>query len=118
VRRIYVDSKTFDSVIKLSASRTGRRRLFQAAAAVGIGGLLTRGGVEEVLAKCKEPREQCNSNGECQCKDGNFICGRLSRKCNKSGDRCCGTSRADCKANCDCCKGFSCNRNGKCSQNA
>jgi hypothetical protein len=37
-----MDNKTFDSLLKLSATSTGRRRLFQAAAAVGVGGLLTR----------------------------------------------------------------------------
>jgi len=118
VRRIYVDSKTFDSVIKLGASRTGRRRLLQAATAVGIGGLLTRGGVSEVVAACTGLRKKCQTNSECQCRDNNVICDRLSRRCDRSGDRCCGTSRAQCKADCDCCKGFSCNDNGRCSQNA
>ncbi len=39
-----MDGKTFDSLLKLSATRTGRRRLLQAASAAGIGSLLTRGG--------------------------------------------------------------------------
>jgi hypothetical protein len=112
-----VADKTFDSLVKLNSTSTGRRRLFQAGAAVGIGGLLTRGGVAEVLAACQGLRKRCSTNSECQCKDNNIICGRLARRCNRKGDRCCGTSRADCKADCDCCKGFSCNSNGRCSQN-
>lgn len=111
-----MDGKTFDSIVQLGTSRTGRRRLFQAATAVGIGGLLTRGGVQEVLADCQGLRKKCKRNSECSCKDPNVICGRLPKKCNRSGDRCCGTSRADCRSNCDCCKGFICNNNGRCTQ--
>ena len=111
-----MDSKTFDSLLRLSATRTGRRRLFQAGAAAGIGGLLTQGGVDEVLAACQPVRHKCDTNGECSCNDPNRICDRLPRKCKRSGDRCCGTSKASCKANCDCCKGFVCNDNGKCTQ--
>lgn len=40
-----MDGTTFDSLTKLTATSTGRRRLVQAAAAAGIGGFLSRGGV-------------------------------------------------------------------------
>ena len=110
-----MDGKTFDSIVQLGTSRTGRRRLLQSAAAVGIGGLLTRGGVEEVLADCQGRRKKCDRNSECNCNDANVICDRLARRCDKRGDRCCGTSKASCRADCDCCKGFECNR-GNCKQ--
>jgi hypothetical protein len=116
IRRNGMDSRTFDSLLRLSATRTGRRRLFQAGAAVGVGGLLTRAGMEEVVAACQSRRHKCSRNDECSCKDSNVICDRLPNKCNRSGDRCCGTSKASCKANCDCCKGFVCNDSGKCTQ--
>lgn len=110
-----MDGKTFDSIVQLSTSRTGRRRLLQAAGAVGIGGLLTRGGVEEVLADCQGRRRKCDNNNQCNCKDRNVICDKLPRKCDKSGQRCCGTSQASCQKDCDCCKGFECHR-GQCRQ--
>jgi hypothetical protein len=111
-----MDGKTFDSIVQLGASRTGRRRLLQSAAAVGLGGLLTRGGVKEVLADCQGRRKPCDGNGECNCRDKNVVCEKLPRDCkNRSGKRCCGTSKADCKADCDCCKGFQCKR-GQCKQ--
>jgi hypothetical protein len=110
-----MDKKGFDSLVRCATTTTGRRRLFQAAAAVGVGGLLTRAGMGEVLAACQSRRQQCSRNSDCNCRDNNVICDRLPSKCNRSGDRCCGTSRAGCSADCDCCRGFRCNSNGRCT---
>jgi hypothetical protein len=113
-RRNCMDSKTFDSLLKLTATRTGRRRLFQAAAA-GVGGLLT-GGVAEARSRfgaqaCQRRGSTCDRNRQCKCKDeSNVICDPLSRGC-ESGDRCCGVKGATCDRDCDCCKGYQCNRN-------
>jgi hypothetical protein len=113
-----MDDKTFDSLLRLSATRTGRRRLLQAASAAGIGGLLTRGGAaaQDVIAQaCQNRQTKCNRNRQCQCKRGekfeNVICDPLSNKCNKNGDRCCGVKGATCDKDCDCCKGYQCNKN-------
>jgi hypothetical protein len=107
-----MDDNTFDSLLKLTASRTGRRRLFQAAAAAGVGTLLTRGGVDAVTAEaCQGRGSKCNRNRNCRCKDeSNVICDPLARGC-QSGDRCCGVKDATCKKDCDCCKGYQCNKN-------
>ena len=117
-RRTRMDGKTFDSLLKLTASRTGRRRLFQAAAAAGVGGLLTRGvaGAQDVVAEaCQRRQSKCNRNRNCQCNKGrqfeNVTCDRLPNKCDRNGDRCCGVRRAACDRDCDCCKGYRCNRN-------
>ncbi len=110
-----MDNKTFDSLLKLSATRTGRRRLFQAAATVGVGGLLTRGvagAADDVnTLACQNRGSKCNRNRNCRCKDeSNVICDPLARGC-RSGDRCCGVKDATCDKDCDCCKGYQCNRN-------
>jgi hypothetical protein len=110
-----MDDKTFDSLLKLSATSTGRRRLFQAAAAVGVGGLLTRGvagAADDVNSlACQNLGTKCDRNRQCQCKDReNVICDPLARGC-RSGDRCCGVKGASCDKDCDCCKGYQCNRN-------
>jgi hypothetical protein len=109
-----VDDKTFDSLLKLSATSTGRRRLFQAAAAVGVGGLLTRGvaGAQDVITEaCQRRGSKCTRNRKCRCKgESNVICDPLSRGC-QSGQRCCGVKGATCGKDCDCCKGYQCNRN-------
>jgi hypothetical protein len=119
-RRHRMDDKTFDSLLKLSATRTGRRRLLQAASAAGIGGLLTRGGAtaQDVIAQaCQNRQTKCNRNRQCQCKRGaefeNVICDRLTKRCNRnrSGDRCCGVAKATCDNDCDCCRGYQCNKN-------
>ena len=110
-----MDNKTFDSLLKLSATSTGRRRLFQAAAAVGVGSLFTRGiaataGDVNDLA-CQRRGSKCNRNRNCDCKSwSNVICDPLARGC-KTGDRCCGVKDATCDRDCDCCKGYQCNRN-------
>ena len=75
--------ENIDSLLRLSATRTGRRRLFQAGAAVGVGGLLTRAGMGEVVAACQSRRHKCSRNDECSCKDSNVICDRLPNKCNE-----------------------------------
>ena len=65
-----MDGKTFDSLLKLTATRSGRRRLLQAAAA-GIGGLLTRGDAAagDVIAQACEPLQaRCNKDRQCKCK--------------------------------------------------
>ena len=110
----YVDDKMFDSLVKVTATSTGRRRLLQAAGAAGIGSLLTRGmaGAEEVVTEaCQNRGSNCNRNRQCKCKgESNVICDPLSRGC-KSGQRCCGEAKATCDRDCDCCKGYQCNRN-------
>jgi hypothetical protein len=115
-----MDDKTFDSLLRLGATRTGRRRLLQAASAAGIGGLLTRGGAaaQDVIAQaCQNRQTKCNRNRQCQCKRGvefeNVICDRLTKRCNRnrSGDRCCGVAKATCDNDCDCCRGYQCNKN-------
>ena len=109
-----MDDKTFDSLLKLTATSTGRRRLLQGAAA-GVGGLLT-GGVAEARNRfgaeaCQGRGSKCNRNRNCRCKDeSNVICDPLARGC-RSGDRCCGVKDATCDRDCDCCKGYQCNRN-------
>jgi hypothetical protein len=107
-----MDDKTFDSLLKLGASSTGRRRLFQAMAAAGVGGLLTRGGVSAATdLACQNLGTKCDRNRQCQCRDReNVVCNPLSRGC-RSGDRCCGEKGASCDKDCDCCKGYQCNRN-------
>jgi len=112
-----VEGKTFDSLLKLTATSTGRRRLFQAAAGAGIGSLLTRGvagAASDVVAEaCQNRGTKCNRNRNCQCKgESNVICDPLARGC-KSGDRCCGVKGASCGKDCDCCKGYQCNKNKK-----
>ena len=107
-----MENKTFDSLLKLTATRTGRRRLFQAATAAGVGTLLTRGGVDAVTAEaCQQRGSKCERNRQCQCRaESNVICDPLSRGC-RTGDRCCGVRGATCDKDCDCCKGYQCNRN-------
>jgi hypothetical protein len=118
-----MDGKTFDSLLKLSVTRTGRRRLLQAASAAGIGSLLTRGvaGAQDVIAAaCQNRQSKCNRNRQCECKNGdkfkNVACDPLPGKCNKNGKRCCGKQDATCDKDCDCCKGYQCNNN-KCDNN-
>ena len=116
-RRNRMDDKTFDSLLKLTVTNTGRRRLFQAAAAVGVGSLLTRGvagAAEDVTAQACQPRgSKCTRNRKCRCNDeSNVICDPLARGC-QSGDRCCGVKGATCKKDCDCCTGYKCNDNKK-----
>lgn len=108
-----MDDKTFDSLLKLTATSTGRRRLFQAAAAAGFGSLLTRGGTaaQVVAEACQNRGSKCRRNRQCQCKgEQNVICDPLSRGC-RNGHRCCGVADATCGKDCDCCKGYQCNRN-------
>ncbi len=108
-----MDDKTFDSLVKVTATSTGRRRLLQAAGVAGIGSLLTRGGTAArvVADACQNRGSKCNRNRQCRCKgESNVICDPLSRGC-QSGDRCCGVRGATCGKDCDCCKGYQCNRN-------
>ena len=109
-----METERFDSLVRCATTTTGRRRLFQAAAAVGVGALLTRAGMGEVLAACTSRRQPCSTNKQCNCRDANVICGKLPHKCNRSGYRCCGTSKAGCSSDCDCCKGFYCESSGVC----
>ena len=113
-----MDNKTFDSLVKLTATRTGRRRLLQAAGAAGIGSLLTRGvaGAEDVVAQaCQNRQTKCDRDRQCECKEGkkfkHVACAPLPGKCDKNGDRCCGKKDAKCDKDCDCCKDFQCNKN-------
>ncbi len=109
-----MEDKTFDSLAKLSVTSTGRRRLLQAAGAVGIGSLLTRGAAaagEVVAQACQNRGTRCQRNRQCACKgDKNVICDPLSRGC-RSGSRCCGVADATCGNDCDCCRGYQCDRN-------
>ena len=119
-----MDGKTFDSFLKLTATRSGRRRLLQAAAAAGIGGLLTRGGAAagDVIAQACEPLQaRCNKHRQCKCKSKGETerrCRRLKDKCRRDdgNDRCCGVADPSCQNECDCCKGFDC-RNNRCRNN-
>jgi hypothetical protein len=112
-----MDGKTFDALLKLSATRGGRRRLFQAVAAAGIGGLLTRDGAvaKDVVAQACEPLQgMCTRDRQCRCKATNETerqCRRLKNRCRRTGRRCCGTSGSSCQVQCDCCKGFECRNN-------
>jgi hypothetical protein len=110
-----MESEHFDSLVRCAATGAGRRRLLQAVAAVGVGGLLTRVGMGEVVAACKKRGEPCSRNSECNCKDRNVICDPLDTRHCKGKDRCCGTSEASCSSRCDCCDGFSCDKKrGEC----
>jgi hypothetical protein len=123
-RRNHMDGKTFDALLKLSATRGGRRRLFQAVAAAGIGGLLTRGGAaaEDVVAQACEPIQgQCERARQCKCKvtgETDRQCRRLKRGCRRRDrrTRCCGVSDSSCRNQCDCCPGYNC-RNNTCRRN-
>jgi len=118
-RKPRMDDKTFDSLLKLTATRSGRRRLLQATATAGIGGLLSRdGAAAQVVAEaCQKRQSRCDRNRECECKNGrdfeNVTCDRLPGKCDRTGDRCCGEAKATCDNDCDCCKGFKCNKDKK-----
>src|SRR5215218_9466591 len=110
-----MDDKTFDCLTKLSVTSTGRRRLLQAAGAVGIGSLLTRGpavaGGEFGTEACQGRGSRCRRNRQCACKgEANVVCDPLARGC-RSGQRCCGVADATCDKDCDCCKGYQCNKN-------
>lgn len=113
-----MDDKTFDSLAKLSVTSTGRRRLLQAAGAAGIGTLLTRGAVgarDVVAAACQNRGSRCRRNRQCECRTGgreftNVICDPLARGC-RTGSRCCGVADATCGNDCDCCRGYRCDRN-------
>ena len=116
-RRRRMDDTTFDSVLKLTATSTGRRRLLQAAGAAGIGSLLTGGvvGARKIVAEaCQNRGSNCTRNRQCQCRSGedfkNVICDPLARGC-RNGTRCCGVADATCGNDCDCCRGYQCNRN-------
>ena len=115
-----MDGKTFDSLLKLTATSTGRRRLVQAVAAAGIGGLVSRGGAaaEVVAERCQRRQSSCNRDRQCKCNSGganfeNVVCDRLKKRCNNKGDRCCGRQGATCDVDCDCCLHHRCN-NKKC----
>jgi hypothetical protein len=115
-----VDNKTFDCLVKQTTTKTGRRRLFQAVAAAGVGGLLTRGGAAAGLGSqaCQPRGSKCTRNRACRCKDeSNVICDPLARGC-QSGQRCCGVKGATCDRDCDCCKGYQCNRNRRLCERA
>jgi hypothetical protein len=111
-----MDDKTFDSLLKLSITRTGRRRLLQATAAAGIGSLLTRGaaGAQDVVAQaCQARQSTCTRNRQCECKGRqNIICDPLPSGC-RGGTRCCGVAGANCGGDCDCCKSYRC-KGGTC----
>ena len=117
-----MDDKTFDSLLKLSVTPSGRRRLLQATAAVGLGSLLTRGGeamAQVVVEACQRTGSSCTRDRQCECKSTKVVrvaCARLPRGCN-TGTRCCGIAGADCRNNCQCCRGYTCNQNGKCQNN-
>jgi hypothetical protein len=120
-RRFRMDGTTFDSLTKLTATSTGRRRLVQAAAAAGIGGFLSRGGVaaEVVAEACQRRQSRCDRDRQCECSSGgaefeHVVCDRLKKRCNNEGDRCCGRKGATCDVDCDCCRHHRCNSQKKC----
>jgi hypothetical protein len=119
-RRYRMDGKTFDSLLKLTASSTGRRRLVQAAAAAGIGGLVSRGGALAgvVDEACQRRQSSCDRDRQCKCNSGaefeNVVCDRLKKRCNNKGDRCCGRRGATCDQDCDCCIHHRCGSSKKC----
>ena len=119
--RYRMAGKTFDSLLKLTATSTGRRRLVQAVAAAGIGGLVSRGGAaaDVVAERCQRRQSSCNRKGQCQCNSGganfeNVACNRLKKRCNNKGDCCCGTRGATCDVDCDYCIHHRCNSNKQC----
>jgi hypothetical protein len=111
-----VDGRTFDSLIKLTSSRTGRRRLVQAAAAAGIGGFLGReGATAQVVAEaCQRRGSKCDRDRECECHTGaefkNVECRLPKKRCfdNEDEKHCCGLEGATCDKDCDCCKRHRC----------
>ena len=110
-----MDDNTFDCLTKLGVTSTGRRRLLQAAGAAGFGSLLTRGaagaGGRFGAEACQNRGSRCRRNRQCACKgENNVICDPLARGC-RNGNRCCGVAKATCGNDCDCCKGYQCNRN-------
>ena len=116
-----MDGKTFDSLLALGATRTGRRCLLQAASAAGIGGLLTRGGAaaQDVVAQACEPLQgRCSRDRQCKCNvsgEKDRQCRRLKRHCRRDDGnrRCCGVADSSCQNECDCCRGYAC-RNKTC----
>ncbi len=119
-----MDGKTFDSLLTLTATTTGRRRLLQAASAAGIGSLLTRGGAAagDVVAQACEPLQgRCERARQCKCKitgEKKRQCRRLKKGCRLRDRhrRCCGVADSSCRNECDCCRGYSC-RNNTCRKN-
>jgi hypothetical protein len=107
-----MESQRFDTLTRGVATGTARRRLLHAAAAVGVGGLLTRLGAGAAVAatRCQSLGRKCDNRRVCNCYDPNAVCATLNSRCNATGNRCCGTSRASCTRNCDCCAGFRCNK--------
>jgi hypothetical protein len=120
-RRFRMDGKTFDSLVKLTSTSTGRRRLVQAAAAAGISGFLSGPGAAAqgvVGEACQRRGSSCNRDRQCECNTGdedfrNVACRLLKKRCNDQGERCCGLKGATCTKDCDCCRRHRCN-NGKC----
>ncbi len=114
-----MDDKTFDSLLKLSVTSSGRRRLLQAAGAAGIWSFLQRAGAaaQDVgVAACTRLQAPCSRQRQCVCRSQgvfNVQCSQLKPRC-KNGRRCCGTQDTRCNAECDCCRGFTC-RGGRCS---
>ncbi len=114
-----MDGKTFDSLLKLSVTRTGRRRLLQAVSAAGIGGFLSRGGAaaqEFVIQACEPLQGQCERARQCMCKatdETERRCQRLKRGCRRRDrhTRCCGVAGSSCRNECDCCRGYDCRNN-------
>jgi hypothetical protein len=91
--------------------RTSRRTALRSLAASGVAGGLLRLGIEEGSAACTRRRRRCDTNGECCGR--RVICDRLSRVCDRRGDRCCGRRDASCSSRCDCCAGLRCG-GGRC----
>jgi hypothetical protein len=121
-RRYRMDGKTFDALIKQTATSTGRRRLVQAVAAAGLGGFVSRRGTAAVdvgTEACQRRQGSCDRRRECECLSGgaefeNVTCDRLKKRCNNKGDRCCGQQGATCDVDCDCCRDHRCNSHKKC----
>lgn len=91
-----------------------RREALRTLAAGSIAGLLARLGAEDASAACVRRRKRCSRDREC-CgnPNQNIICDPLPSSCDRSGERCCGRSDAQCSSHCDCCRGFACS-GGRC----
>jgi len=81
---------------------------------LGVGGQLSRLGVEEARAASIPSRPRCAPNRDC-CGYPNrkIVCNALPVACGREGDRCCGRSDASCASQCDCCRGLACS-GGRC----
>ena len=117
-----MDPRSFDRLSRSFATGASRRQALRALTVGGAVGLVSRLKGGEAAAQvveaedCRGRRRQCDRNRQCCGNNRGVVCDPLPRACNKDGQRCCGRTDAPCQAECDCCKGFTCNRKGRCKQ--